>query len=124
MDKELVRALRARAVDLETAREAGMIERDDHEHLAHAAAQGRVLYSFNRGDFCRLHAECFATGKDHAGMVLSRQQQYGIGEQMRRLLKLIAATTAEELHNRLEFLSGWCLHAHRTVANHRVRGGE
>jgi len=40
-------------------------------------------------------------------MVLSRQQQYSIGEQMRRLLKLIAATTAEEMYNRLEFLSDW-----------------
>jgi Domain of unknown function (DUF5615) len=87
-------------VDIETAREAGLIEREDREHWAHAAAQGRVLYSFNRGDFCRLHAEFLATGKDHAGMVLSRQQQYGIGEQMRRLLKLIAATTAEQMHNR------------------------
>jgi hypothetical protein len=30
-----------------------------------------------------------------------------MGEQMRRLLKLIAARRADEMHNRLEFLSDW-----------------
>jgi len=95
MDKDLVRALRACAVGLQTAREARMIEREDHEHLAHAAVQGRVLYSFNRGDFCRLHADFLATGKDHAGVVLSRQQQYSIGEQMRRLPNHASCGSAE-----------------------------
>ncbi len=32
--RALVRALRARGVDVTTAFEAGMIERDDREHLA------------------------------------------------------------------------------------------
>lgn len=55
MDHDLVRALRARGVDVTTALEAGMIEREDSEHLDHATAQGRVLYSFNIRDFYRLH---------------------------------------------------------------------
>ena len=33
MDKDLVRALRARGVDVATALEEGMIERDDADHL-------------------------------------------------------------------------------------------
>ncbi len=55
MDRDLVRALRARGVDVLTALEAGKIERADSEHLEHATVQNRVLYSFNIGDFYRLH---------------------------------------------------------------------
>ncbi len=107
VDKDLVRALRARGVDVEAANEAGMIERSDDEQLEYAAAKGRVVYSFNRGHFCRLHAEWLAAGRTHAGIVVARQQQYSVGQQMRRLLRLLAARTAEDIRNRLEFLSNW-----------------
>jgi hypothetical protein len=107
MDKALVQALRARGVHVMTALEAEMIERDDQEHLDFATAQGRVLYSFNVGDFYRLHMTYLAVDKSHAGIVLARQQQYAVGEQMRRLLKLIAHRTADEMRNRVEFLGTW-----------------
>jgi hypothetical protein len=107
MDKDLVQALRARGVDVITALEVGRIERQDEEHLDYAAAQGRVLYSFNVGDFCRLHTAFLAQGKSHAGIILARQQRYSVGEQMHRLLKLIAAKSAEEMKNQVEFLSAW-----------------
>jgi len=107
MDGDLVRALRARGVDVEPANEVGMIEREDEEHLRYATAQGRVIFSFNIGDFCRLHGQLLASQEPHAGIVVSRQQRYGIGEQMRRLLKLIASKTADEMRNQLEFLSDW-----------------
>lgn len=38
MDGDLVRALRARGVDVEPANEVGMIEREDEEHLRYATA--------------------------------------------------------------------------------------
>ena len=72
MDNDLVQALRARGVDVVTALEVGMIEREDEEHLDHATAQGRVLYSFNVGDFYRLHTTYLAEGKSHAGIILAR----------------------------------------------------
>ena len=71
MDKDLVRALRARGVDVLTAL-----------------------------DFLR-------QGRSHTGMVLARQQQHSVGEQMRRLLKLMAVLSADEIKNRVEFLSAW-----------------
>ena len=37
----------------------------------------------------------------------SNQQRYSVGEQMRRLLRLISSLTAEEMRNRIEFLSAW-----------------
>lgn len=107
MQSALVRALRARGVDVLTALDSGMIERSDEDHLEYATKEGRVLYSFNVGDFYRLHQEYLAEGKSHAGIILARQQRYMVGEQMRRLLKLIAAKSAEKMKNRVEFLSAW-----------------
>lgn len=107
MDHDLVRALLARGVDVTTALEAGMIEREDSEHLDYATAHGRVLYSFNVGDLSRLHRAYLAGGKSHTGMLLARQQRYSVAEQMRRLLKLTAGMSAEEMKNRVEFLSAW-----------------
>ena len=107
MDRALVRALRARGVDVTTALEEGMIEREDAEHLNYATEQGRVLYSFNQEDFYRLHTTYLAQGKSHAGIILARQQHYSVGEQMRRLLRLIATRSAYEMKNWVEFLSAW-----------------
>lgn len=107
MDRDLVNALRARGVAVTTAHDDGMIERSDEEHLEHATRQGRVLYSFNQGDFYRLHTLYLAQGKSHAGIILARQQQHSVGEQMRRLLKLIAVKSAKDMQNQVEFLSAW-----------------
>lgn len=107
MDKALVQALRARSVDVVTAFESGMIEQADQDHLDFATAQGRVLLSFNVGDFYQLHASYLEKNKSHAGIILSRQQHYSVGEQMRRLLTLIASINAEQMNNRVEFLGSW-----------------
>jgi len=106
-DRDLVRALRARGVDVLTAQEVGMIERTDAEHLQFAAEQNRVLYSFNRGDFLRLHSLCLAEGRTHAGILLARQQHYSVGEQMRRVLKVMALKSSADMGNSVEFLSAW-----------------
>lgn len=103
MDKALVSALRARGVDVLTAHEADMIERPDEDHLAYAARKGRVLYSFNVADYHRFQAQ----GVSHAGLILAQQQRYTVGEQMRRLLRLVATKSAGEMRNHVEFLSAW-----------------
>ena len=107
MSRALTRALRARNVDVTTALNEDMIEQPDSAHLDYATAQGRVLYSFNVGDFCRLHSEYLAQGKSHAGIIVSPQQKYSVGEQMRRLLRIAADKSAEEMCNTIEFLGHW-----------------
>ena len=107
MDQRLAQALRARNVDVQTALDADMVERADEDHLTHAANQNRVLYSFNVGDFYRLHTRFLERGQAHAGVVLARQQRYTVGEQMRRLLALGTGRTQDEMRNRVEFLSAW-----------------
>jgi nitrogenase subunit NifH len=106
-DSDLIQALDLRGVSVIGAWSAGMRERKDEEHLLWAAAQNRSLYSFNVRDYCRLHAEFLVQGRSHAGIILAKQQQYSVGEQMRRLLKMIATKPVDEMTNKIEFLSDW-----------------
>lgn len=107
MDQALVRALRARGADVLTALDAAMIERSDADHLEFATSAGRVLCTFNVGDFWTLHSAYLADGQRHAGMILMPQQRYGVGELLRRLLRLMATLSPDEMSNRAEFLSAW-----------------
>lgn len=107
MSRALVRALRARGCDVETALDVGMIERSDEEHLEHASARSRVLFTCNVGDFCRLHAECLEAGRSHAGIVVEPHQLRPVGSRLRALLALISELDAEQMEDRLEFLSFW-----------------
>lgn len=66
-----------------------------------------MLFSFNVSDFQRIHTQHLSQGTTHAGNILAAQQRYSVGERIRRLQKLIAARSAEEMNNRLEFLSDW-----------------
>lgn len=107
MDRDLVRALRARGVDVESALEARMINRSDPDHLDYATGAGRVVFSFNVGDFYRLHTEVLGQQRSHSGIIVSKQQQYSVGEVMRRILKLVATRSAEEMRDQIEFLGSW-----------------
>jgi predicted nuclease of predicted toxin-antitoxin system len=94
MDQRLVRALQARGMDVTSALDQQMINRADGDHLDYATQQGRVLFSFNRGDFYELHTQYMLEAKSHAGIILANQQQHSIGEQMRRILRLSATRSA------------------------------
>ena len=107
MRRSLVRALRARGVDVVTALDVEMIEQEDKEHLDYATKHRRVLCTFNVGDFYRLHSEYLAQGRRHAGIILMQQQRLSTSEQMRRLLRLIASKSGDEMESWVEFLSAW-----------------
>src|SRR5437588_289958 len=77
------------------------------EILEFAASQSRALYSYNVADFYRLQTAWLTGSRSHAGLTLGQQQQFSIGEQLRRLLKWISARWAEEMMNGVEFLSSW-----------------
>ncbi len=102
----LIRELRVRGADVTTAAEAGTLGRTDVEQLEWSTSNARALYSFNRSHFYALHTAWLLAGRSHAGIVLSRQD-LAIGEQMRRLLRLINSLTADEMRDRVEFLSAW-----------------
>jgi hypothetical protein len=105
ISRSLIRALRARGVDVLTAQEAEQIGVSDEEQLAYATAQGRTLFTYNTRDFAVLHAEYASHQQTHAGIIVSDQLQVGLI--VRRLLKLIDARSAEDMENWLEFLGRW-----------------
>jgi predicted nuclease of predicted toxin-antitoxin system len=105
MDQRLVRALRARGMDVETALDADMVAQPDEEHLKYAAQADRVLHTFNVSDFYDLHTQFSEAGRTHTGLVLGSQQRYTVGEQMRRLLRLKAERTASDMKSRVVFLA-------------------
>lgn len=87
--------------------DAGSAGLSDTEQLEHATRDGRILYSFNIGDYYRLHTEWLTTGRNHAGLILAPQQRYSVGEQMRRILRLNHDLRAADFRNRVEFLARW-----------------
>jgi hypothetical protein len=101
----LIKALRSRNVDILTAKEAELIQIPDHEHLEYAASHNRTVLTFNTRDFVRLHTAYISTDRHHAGIIVSNQVQVGVI--VRRLLKLVHARSAEEMSDRLEYLSNW-----------------
>ena len=100
MRHSLLRALRSRHVDVNTAFDEGLVSRPDEEGLELATVQERVLFSFNVAHFCRLHSEWLAAGRAHCGIVVSQQQRYKIGTSLRGLLKLASQRDAASMRNR------------------------
>ncbi len=106
MDSDLIGALRFRNVDVLSAAEAQMLSSSDEEQLQWAWENHRIIYSFNVRDFYRIHTNFIEKQQSHAGIILGFQN-YSIGEQMRRILRIIASKSAEEMENQVEFLSAW-----------------
>ncbi|HEY84007.1 MAG TPA: DUF5615 family PIN-like protein [Chloroflexi bacterium] len=75
INRALIKALRARSIDILSAKEAGLIGIPDETHLEYAASLNRVVLTFNTRDFARLHTEYLSTGRSHAGIIVSDQAQ-------------------------------------------------
>ena len=101
----LVRALRARQMDVLTANEAGLTGVSDLEQLTFAISQNRTLFTFNRGDFLQLHTMFLKDGRHHTGIIVSDQLEIGVV--IRRLLKLLDARSSDQMQDWLEFLGSW-----------------
>jgi hypothetical protein len=108
-DEDVHRALavqlRSAGVDAVSTPEAGRLSELDSSQLLWAAQEGRVLLTFNVSDFARLHHEWMNRGLHHAGLIVSRQRS--VGDTLRRVLHVAQSLTAEQMHDRLEYLSNW-----------------
>ncbi len=98
-------ALINRGVDVITTQQAHNDKKSDAEQLLYAAKQKRTVFTHNKRDFRLLHNEYFATGKEHAGIILS--DQLPTGTMLKRFMKLWFSLDAEDMKNRVEFLSNW-----------------
>lgn len=99
MNLALVNTLRSRDVDIITVGKAGREGQNDEEQSLWAKSQERILYSFNARDFCSLHDRFLTEGLTHAGILLGQQQRFSIGEQLKGIVALKLAHTAEEMQN-------------------------
>jgi predicted nuclease of predicted toxin-antitoxin system len=98
----LAAALRKRGHDAVHTLEAQRQGVSDEAQLAFATVQGRCLVTFNVGDFVQLHNQWVAQGREHGGIVVSKQLT--IGESLRRLLALLQKEDLETMRGQLRFL--------------------
>ena len=106
-EQSLILALRNSGVDAITTSDVNRFSFPDEEQLISATEQGRVIYTYNVGDFCRLHSTFLAEGRSHAGIIMAQQQRYSVGSQLRGILRLMAIKSAEDMINQLEFLGAY-----------------
>ncbi|MEX0784643.1 MAG: DUF5615 family PIN-like protein [Dehalococcoidia bacterium] len=88
-DEALVEQLRLALVDVLTAHEAHNRHLSDPEQLEFAAREGRAVYTANKGDFARLHTEWASAGRQHAGIIIRRNQLADVGSQLRALMTML-----------------------------------
>ena len=102
---ELAGILRSRGFDAVSTPEAGRLSEPDPVQLRWCKEQGRCIVTFNVGDFANLHWEWLTAGQHHAGIIVSDQRP--LGDLLHRVLRLARTLTAEEMVDRLEYLSDW-----------------
>ena len=100
--------LRSRGYQAESAESAGTRGLPDEEQLAFAAERGWTILSYNKKDFVLLARLWFAAGREHAGIVLSRQfSSQATGELLKQVCNLIEAVSAEEMWNTVRDLQSY-----------------
>ena len=98
----LATALRKRGYDARHTGEEGRLGASDKEQLAFAAGEDRCFMTFNVGHFVQLHNSWVQAGREHAGIIVSKQLP--VGECLRRLLALLQRETAASIKGQLRFL--------------------
>lgn len=101
----LAHMLRERGINCITTQEAGNIGRSDDYQLAYATSQNRALVTFNRKHFLALATLWGATGRPHAGLILSKQLR--VPEMLRQLLRLVTRHKKESLTNQVLWLQNY-----------------
>lgn len=102
---KIIAGLRRRepSIDIQTARDAGILGLNDPQVLAVAAGEGRILISHDR-ETMPAHFKIFASGSDSAGLIVVSQtvEVREVIQQMRLLVW--SATDALEWQNRIGFI--------------------
>lgn len=104
MADALVEALQQRGFDVETAQQRGHRGWSDEGHLLHAFQSARVLYSFNRRDYLRIHTRWMSDGRHHAGIVLLSRRTYDTGYQLRGLMDVAGRLGQEGMRDYVAFI--------------------
>jgi len=98
-------AIKIRGVDVLTTQEANNKGLHDLGQLSYAEKAKRVLFTHNKSDFARVNKRIMNQGGSHYGIIIS--DQLPVGDLLKRFMKLWFKLSAEEIKNRLEYLSNW-----------------
>jgi hypothetical protein len=91
--------LRQRGLDVLTAQEAGRSDLPDADQLAFAAAEERVMATFD-SDYLALHQ----SGVQHAGIAWCPATKYRIGQLVQMPVLLHGVVDSESMRNHVEYL--------------------
>jgi len=99
------KALRLRGFEAFATIEENKCESSDEEQLEYATSIAAVLLTHNVQDFPRIHYEFVKKKLHHNGIIVAKQA--AVGEIIKCLVRLAAAVSAEDMRDRLEYLSSW-----------------
>jgi len=98
VDHAVAQGLRLRGIDVTTTTDADLIGTADDEQLSFALHDNRVIFTQDQ-DFLRHHQ----AGREHAGIVYSRQGARSIGEIVRFLHFMSDCLELEDMRGKVEF---------------------
>ena len=97
--RAIAEGLRRLGVDVTTTPQVGLLGAIDEERVAHALAEGRVIFTQDQ-DFLRINA----AGVPHAGIAYCAKDSKGVGEIINGLTLIWEVLEPEEMPNRVEFV--------------------
>jgi predicted nuclease of predicted toxin-antitoxin system len=104
----LASLLRERGFEATCALEEGTAGLSDEEQLTYATQRGWTLLTYNRDDFLTLARQWHAAGREHAGIVVSRQfRLQELGELLRQALRLLDQVPTDEMWNTVRNLQSY-----------------
>jgi predicted nuclease of predicted toxin-antitoxin system len=100
--KYLAKLLREQGFDVIHVNEVDLDATPDEKIMAYAVDEHRAVVTFNIKDFVPLSVQYYEDGKEHYGVVVSKELSRG--ELQKRVAKLLESVTADELMNSVRYL--------------------
>ena len=98
----LAEILREQGFDVIHVNEVDLDATPDEKIMEYAAGEHRAVVTFNVRDYIPLAIQYYEDGKEHYGVVVSKEIYHG--ELKRRVTNLLEGFTAEELMNAVRYL--------------------
>lgn len=98
----LAKLLRDQGFDVMHVTEVDLVAMPDDQIMQYAARNHMAVVTFNIKDYVPLAIQYFEDGKEHFGVVVSKELSHG--ELQKRVTKLLGDVTAEELMNAVRYL--------------------
>ena len=95
--------VREKGFDARSAYEEHNDGLNDEQQLEYAAAHSRAIVTHNAKHFEPLYRKWQEAGKHHSGIIIS--QKVGLGEMLKRILRLLNRVTADEMQDNLKNLA-------------------